>query len=621
MGATTASIAQAVPPRAHSTPRPVLELINQLIFQMIFVGALLVATSILLVMVSARIGAPLLLVFLGLGMLAGEDGIGGIVFNDFRLTYLVGSIALAIILFDGGLRTPRAAFRLALAPAASLATIGVLGTAAIAGAIASLALGIGWLPGMLVGAAIASTDAAAVFLLLHARGTEISRRVAATLEIESGVNDPMAIFLTVACVELALGAHQAGSMGPVLAGFALQMLGGAAVGIAGGYALLWMVNRVEIAAGLYPILAAAAALTIFAGAQLLDMSGFLAIYLTGLILGNHRHRAQQVISRFHDGLAWLAQIAMFLLLGLLVTPSALLADWRAELVVALGLIFVARPVAVLLALAPFRFDWRERSFIAWVGLRGAVPIFLAAIPVMAGVPEGMMVFNVAFVVVIASLLLQGWTIAPVARFLGLELPPPPEAPERSAIDLPLSADREAASWRVAPGSPALATPFAALALPRRTRIIAVIRDGTVMNRATLERLEAEDYVIALAPPQHVIALDRLFAAPSRAPARARRGTEDDFLLDGAASLAEIRALYDLPIPVPAPDETLDDFLRARLGGDAAPGDHVVLDAIELVVREVERDRILRVGLALQPAAERLPVLRLLGRIGAMLGRR
>jgi len=621
MGATMASIARATSPRADSNPRPALELINQLIFQMIFVGALLVAASILLVMVSARIGAPLLLVFLGLGMLAGEDGIGGILFNDFRLTYLVGSIALAIILFDGGLRTPRAAFRLALAPAASLATIGVLATAAIAGAIASLALGIGWLPGILVGAAIASTDAAAVFLLLHARGTEISRRVSATLEIESGVNDPMAIFLTVACVELALGAHQAGSIGPVLAGFALQMLGGAAVGIAGGYALLWMVNRVEIAAGLYPILAAAAALTIFAGAQLLDMSGFLAIYLTGLILGNHRHRAQQVISRFHDGLAWLAQIAMFLLLGLLVTPSALFADWRAELVVALGLIFVARPVAVLLALAPFRFDWRERSFIAWVGLRGAVPIFLAAIPVMAGVPEGMMVFNVAFVVVIASLLLQGWTIAPAARFLGLELPPPPEAPERSAIDLPLSADREAASWRVAPGSPALATPFAALALPRRTRIIAVIRDGTVMNRATLERLAAEDYVIALAPPQHVIALDRLFSAPSRAPARARRGTEDDFLLDGAASLAEIRALYDLPIPAPAPGETLDEFLRARLGGDAAPGDHVALDAIELVVREVERGRILRVGLALQPAEERLPVLRLLRRIGAMLRRR
>ena len=297
-----------------------LELINQVIFQVIFVGALLVAVSILLGMVSSRVGAPLLLVFLGLGMLAGEDGPGRIAFSDFRTTYFAGSMALAIILFDGGLRTQRSAFKLAMWPALSLATIGVVVTAGIAGAIACWALGVSWLPGLLIGAIIAPTDAAAVFLLLHARGTEISKRVSATLELESGMNDPMAIYLTIACIEL-MTQTGGGSMGVthVVMIFLTQMVGGAALGLGGGYFLLWLINRIEIAAGLYPILAAAIALTVFAGAQLIDASGFLAVYLTGLVLGSNRHRAQQVISRFHDGLAWLAQISMFLLLGLLVT--------------------------------------------------------------------------------------------------------------------------------------------------------------------------------------------------------------------------------------------------------------------------------------------------------------
>jgi len=574
-----------------------VELINQLVFQLIFVGALLVAASILLVTVSARIGAPLLLVFLGIGMLAGEDGIGGIRFDDFRLTYLVGSVALAIILFDGGLRTPRSAFRIALAPAFSLATVGVLLTAAIIGVVASLVLGMGWLPGLLVGATIASTDAAAVFLLLHARGTELSKRVSATLEIESGINDPMAIFLTITCIELIAARGTGLDAAHIAESFIVQMFGGAAIGVIGGYFLLWLVNRVDIAAGLYPILAAAVALTVFAGAQLVDASGFLAIYLAGLVLGNNRHRAQQVISRFHDGLAWLAQISMFLLLGLLVTPSSLLANWKAELVIAIALILVARPAAVFAGLAPFRFGWRERSFIAWVGLRGAVPIFLASIPVMAGVPEGMTIFNVAFVVVIASLLLQGWTVAPAARFLGIELPPSPEAPERHGIDLPLSADREAASWSVAPGSPALAQRFDELHLPRRTRIIAVIRGGAVMNRATLERLAPDDLVIALAPPQHVIALDRLFATPKRRAAPGGGGP-GEFSFRGDVALGEVAALYGVDFGEADPSGTIDAFLRARLAGEPVVGDRVPLGALELVVREVEGGHILRAGLAI-----------------------
>ncbi|CAN0432772.1 unnamed protein product, partial [Phaeothamnion confervicola] len=271
-------------------------------------------------------------------------------------------------------------------------TVGVLLTAGIVAVLAWWLLELPPVGAFLVGAIVASTDAAAVFLLLNMRGTELNKRVTATLEVESGINDPMAVFLTVACVEYLLhpGAQPALHW---LAFFLIQMLGGAAIGIVGGFALVWLVNRADLAGGLYPVLCAAFAITVFAAAQSVEASGFLAVYLAGLVLGNRRHRAQATILRFHDGLAWIAQIVMFLMLGLLVTPSKLLQDPWAELGIALALIFVARPVAVFLCLWPAKFGKRERAFIAWVGLRGAVPIFLASIPVIAGVPGEIVYFN------------------------------------------------------------------------------------------------------------------------------------------------------------------------------------------------------------------------------------
>ena len=587
-----------------------MDLINQIIL----LGAVLVAVSILLGMLSSRIGAPLLLVFLALGMLAGVDGPGGIPFDDFRATYLAGSVALAIILFDGGLRTPRETFQLAMWPAMSLATVGVLVTAGIAGAVAVWALGLTPIQGYLVGATVASTDAAAVFLLLHARGTELKKRVSASLELESGMNDPMAIFLTIAAIELVMQPGTGIGALRVLELFALQMLGGAAIGLAGGFFLLWLINRIEIAAGLYPILAASVALSVFASAQMIEASGFLAVYLTGLVLGNNRHRAQQVISRFHDGLAWLAQIAMFLLLGLLVSPVQLLSNLGGALAIAVALIVVARPVAVFLALAPFRFSWQEKAFVSWVGLRGAVPIFLASIPVIGGVPDGILYFNVAFVVVITSLVIQGWTVAPAARFLGLELPPSPETVDRQGIDLPLSADREAASWRVAPNSPALDHPFGELHLPRRTRIIAVIRDGSVVPRELLGKLAVEDYVIALAPPQHVMALDRLFS--TRPPPKRGAGAPElgEFVIDGDVTLGRLCGMYGLPFEPMMRDEKLESFLRLRLGDRLVVGDRVRIGDAELVVREIDGGSIVKVGLEVEPPEERLPVLRLWRRL-------
>ncbi len=568
--------------------------------QLILIGAALFLLSILAGLMSSRIGAPLLLVFLVLGMLAGEDGPGGIQFDDFRAAFLIGSVSLAIILFDGGLRTRYAAFRLVLWPAVSLATVGVVVTAAITALVAALLLDLNWIEALLVGSVVASTDAAAVFFLLNQHGLTLQQRVSSTLEIESGINDPMAIFLTLACVQLLLAGETSLSWG-VLGDFILQMGGGAIVGVGGGHVLLWLINRVVIAAGLYPIFAAAFALCLFAGAQVLHTSGFVAIYLAGLILGNHRHRASQVIERFHNGLAWLSQIAMFLILGLLVTPSRLLPSLLPALAIALVLMVVARPAAVWLCLAPFRFDWRETSFISWVGLRGAVPIFLATAPVLAGVPGARIYFDLAFVTVLVSLVCQGWTVSRVARALSLDVPRTEDRPERLEIDLPQSLDRGVAGYVVGERSAALAHAFDNLPLPRRTRVLSVIRDGTVLDRRTLDRLQPGDYALTFAPAEQVPMLDRLFAArPADAGQDERRSVFGEFSFDGTMLAGAIAELYGLAISPEERSLPVGELIRRRLGRHPVVGDRVRLGDVELIIRELDGERIAEVGVELDP---------------------
>ncbi len=336
--------------------------------------------------------------------------LGRIAFDDFQTAYTIGTVSLAIVLFDGGLRTGLTTLRAASWPALSLATVGVAITAGVTGTAAAFLYGLTWVEGLLVGSIVASTDAAAVFFLLHLRGTNLVNRVRATLEAESGLNDPMAIFLTITCVEL-LKSGRTEMSWTVAGDFALvflaQIIGGAVAGFAGGYILVALINRLKLASGLYPILTLAGALALFAGAQLLGASGFLAVYICGLVIANNRHRARQIIERFLDGLAWLSQIVMFVMLGLLVTPSTLLVGLVPAVLVALALTLAARPLAVMLCVAPFRFHWREHAFLSWVGLRGAVPIFLGTIPVLADVPFARLYFDIAFVVVLASLLGPG----------------------------------------------------------------------------------------------------------------------------------------------------------------------------------------------------------------------
>ena len=565
--------------------------------QFIFFGALLILASILASVFSARFGTPILLVFLILGMLAGEDGPGGIEFNDFQVAYLGSTLALAVILLDGGMRTNAEILRVALRPAAALATVGVVISAAITGAFAAWVFDMHWLHGLLVGSIVGSTDAAAVFALLHAHGMELKQRVAATLEVESGSNDPMAVFLVVVLIEVIASGETTLSWTVALE-FVKQMAFGAIVGVLGGRVLIWLINHLTLETGLYPLLAIAGGLVIYGGVTVAGGSGFLAIYLVGVLLGNSQLQAKQNILRVNDGMAWLSQIMMFLMLGLLVTPSQIPAIALPALAVGLVLMFVARPVAVLGCLIPFRFSWREQLFIAWVGLRGAVPIILATFPLLAGLENAMAYFNIAFIAVLMSLMLQGWTIAPMARLLGQEVPPKARPLQYIDLDIPGQFNHDLVGYQLEAESFAAGKRPEQLPLPEEVQIAAVIRGTRVMKLNEVGPLHAADYVYVLAFPEHTEALNRIFGV-AHGPARLEEQRFfGDFVLDGDARVADVEAVYGLGLSSREPDETLGALLAHKFRDNPVVGDRMRAHGVELVVRAVEKGVITRVGLKL-----------------------
>lgn len=384
-------------------------------------AAALVLLAIAGAAATRQAGAPLLMIFLALGMLAGEEGPGGIEFHDHNAAYLLGSLALALILFDGGLGTKLRRLKGVLRPAITLATAGVLITAGVTAAAAKYLFDLGWVEAFLLGAIVSSTDAAAVLMLIAGRDIRARPRVATTLEAESGFNDPMAVILVVTAVTWL---SQGGAPEPLGAAVSIvwALVAGGLIGWFGGRLIGWLERKVRLPIGLYPIFGVAAAVFLFAFAQVIGASGFLAAYLAGVALAASPRRAAEATDRFSDGLAWLAQIGLFLMLGLLITPSHAAEVALPALGVALVLILLARPLAVLICLAPERYRLNERAFIAWMGLRGAVPIFLGAYPVIAGVENANLYFSAAFAVVIASLVIQGWTAGPVARLFGVAPP-------------------------------------------------------------------------------------------------------------------------------------------------------------------------------------------------------
>jgi potassium/hydrogen antiporter len=472
-----------------------------------FVAGALVFASVIAGLFSARAGLSFLLVFLIVGMLAGEDGPGGFAFDNVQVSLWIGSAALGVILLDGGLRTRLSTFRTGLRPASWLATLGVVVTAGITGLAASWLLDLPLAAGLLVGSIVGSTDAAAVFALLKSSGLRVSERLSSTLEIESGLNDPMAVFLVLTlCTALTqpagLGAGEVARM------FVQQALVGAVGGVAGGVAIGSLLRWLPLsgaADGLAGLLLLSSGIAVFGGAGWLGGSGFLAVYLFGLTVAQ---RAQAVVERSlaaMDGFAWLAQALLFLLLGLLVTPRLLLDSLLPALGVALVLMAVARPLAVAIFLVPLRFTRGEIGFISWVGLRGAVPVVLALFPLLAGVPEARQLFEVAFVVVLASLVLQGSTLVRAARLCGVNLPDVEDEP----------------------------------------------------------------------------AARRIFG---------------DFVLDGAASVRDVCAFYDLAPPAHA--GTLAQWIEAQLHRPPVVGDGLDWSGAHFSVRHMDGARVTRVGLSL-----------------------
>jgi potassium/hydrogen antiporter len=557
----------------------------------ILLGSLLVLTGILSSLIALRFGAPLLLVFLLLGMLAGEGGPGGIKFDDVGAAYTVGSIALALILFDGGLRTRFASLRNVLWPAVMLSTVGVLITTLLTAPVAKFALGIGWIEAMLIGAVVASTDAAAVFFLINARGLRLRPRVRAVLEVESGTNDPFAIFLALILVEILLLGGQSWSHG--LMSFVREAVLGFIIGFAGGQIITLVLNRVALAQGLHAPFVAVSALVVFAFANAVYASGFLAVYLAGLVVGNNQTRAHNSVVVFLDAVTWLAQIVMFVLLGLLAWPHRLTETLFGAIAVALALMFFARPAAVFLCLAPFKFHLNEKIFISWVGLRGAVGIFLASIPLLVGIPGAHIYFDVAFVVVLLSLLVQGWSVAVAARRLDIAFTRADIIPRRVELDLPGQLAREIVGYPVPANSPFLRRGL----IPNWARPTLVIRNEEILTPAEAEPVREGDYIYLLAPPEKAQALDRFFVRmpPPALPDPRLLG---DFFVPGTATLGALAEIYGLQVAADHTDVTLADYFSEQLRRRPKVGDIVALGPIALLAHKVDSGTVATVGLRL-----------------------
>ncbi|MCR8914139.1 potassium/proton antiporter [Marinobacter panjinensis] len=559
------------------------------------IGALMLVISIMLSPLSSRLGMPVLLIFLVVGMMMGEDGPGGLLFDDFELAFLIANLALGVILLDGGMRTRAETFRVGLRPALILASFGVFLTAAGAGLVAWWVFDLHWLTALLIGAIISSTDAAAVFSLLQGRGLHLNERVSATLEIESGSNDPMAIFLTLMLVTMIeAGGASEGWMALVM--LVKQFGIGSVVGVAGGFIVVEMANRIRLTPSLYPLLVVAAGIMVFSGTNALGGSGFLAIYLTGVIIGNRPVRMMPMILQVHDGLAWLAQLCLFLMLGLLVTPSELLPLAGGGLILAFALIFLIRPITIMATLWPFGFNRRELGFISWVGLRGAVPIVLALFPIIADIPQAQLIFHVAFFIVLVSLVVQGTTMAPLARKLRLEVPTGEAPYRRLPLDVPAAGDHELMLFPLKGDSWETPKPLGQLRLPDNTAIAGVFRKRTCHQPTPDMEVSTGDVLAMFATPAVLPELGKALSGRHAPRYLAERAFFGDFVLNGDALLGDVEQVYGIEFDELPPELSLAECFARRTKGHPVVGDKVKLGPVTLVARATEADRVTKVGL-------------------------
>lgn len=567
--------------------------------RIILLAAVLILLGIASSKASARLGLPVLVLFLLVGMLAGEDGIGRIGFDNPVAAHALGTLALAMILFDGGLRTPLASIKTVWKPSALLATVGVMLTAGVTGLTAAWILKLPVLEGLLLGAIVGSTDAAAVFSLLRNAGVNIQSRLKSMLEIESASNDPMAIFLTVGLLEVLINGAPLGA--GLLHLFVLQMGIGALVGLAVGWSALRMINGIRLdASGLYPVLVAACGLFSFGLAANLGGSGFLAIFLSGVVIGNSRFVFQRGTFLFHDGLAWLSQIVMFVMLGLLVNPSALVEVWLEGLMIALVLILLARPLAVFLLLTPLGYRAGEMALVSWVGLRGSVPIILAIFPLIFGLPGAPLIFNVVFFVVLLSATIQGSLMPLIARRLKLAEPAQPVPAATLEITALNEVDADIVEYTLGRDSRAAGRRLSEIALPDSVVVAMITRKSDIIPPRGSTLLQAGDHLFVVLRPDTRIFVDCVLsdvaevghdALPPGALLR----------LKGMTTLDALQRSYGVKLSG-EPGLSLDQLLHQAWDGQPVVGATIMRDGVTLSIEDMVGTRIATVALSLDAHA-------------------
>lgn len=562
----------------------------------ILLVGILLTISIMTSLISSRVGVPLILFFLCIGLAVGAGNFE--VLNALqhpRIVFFVGSVALAMILFDSGFHTPIKNYREDAKPSLMLSTVGVVLTALMLVPCVRWILDTSWLNAFLLVSIISSTDSAAVFFLLRSRGLSLREKVKSTLEIESGTNDPMAIFLTLTFATL-IQYQISGAMisgGQIAYSFVSQAFVGASAGFLLSYAMRFLINKFRLETALYPIFVLGLALFGFGMSNLLGGSGFLTLYIAGLLVGNSRIQAYTQISKFQQTFTWLSQISMFVVLGLLVTFSGMTKVFFPALAISVALMFVARPVMVFLLLLPFRYNLGEKIFISFVGLRGATSILLALIPMVFGLPYAEEIFNIIFVMVLISLAVQGFAIPVVGHWCGVTLPLLEKDPVKTEIDLPGLTDSSLVMYEMTDTTPAVQGEK----IPKWAKPTLVIRNGvSYPTGARLRQLKKGDkvYVFVSSELQRPV-LDHLFGGGHAN----ENGVYGDFPIAPTTTFAELEWMYGLNVDKGIRDYSIAELFEQEFD-DLEVGDRLSLESVELVVHGLENGLLTEVGIDVDP---------------------
>ena len=475
----------------------------------ILFSAFFLLGGVMMAKFSSRLGVPALVLFIIVGMLFGSDGFGFIYFDNASLTQSLGILALVLILFDGGLQTEWRRTKAVLPISLSLATVGVLITAGLFGVAAKMLLDVTWNEALLVGAIVGSTDAAAVFAVM--KGKNIKRKLQSTLEAESGTNDPMAMFLTLSLLQLAIGEETFGAS--ILLSFFWQMGAGLLLGVLFGFVASRAMKNIDLGSnGLYPVFSIGIALFTYSMTDLVNASGLLAVYAAALVLGNTKSLPYgQTIFRFHDGIAWMMQILMFIVLGLLVFPSELFSTWIVLKGLALSfiLIFIARPVAVLISSLPFKFTMKEKAFLSWAGLRGAVPIVLATFPLLEGLENSQLFFNLVFFIVMTSALFQGTTIPYIAKRFGLTGPEVHIPSHSLELVSSTTVNAEMIPYTITSSSKLIGEELSDISFPEKVLVSAIIRKDELIAPSGDTKIKVNDVLYILVENQKRSELEKV----------------------------------------------------------------------------------------------------------------